>query len=85
MPSGPFLHYGKGRDQIAVMDLVAAQHNVQNPDAEPRRELYVVDTLADGRRLMATMLKHGTQSKLLQRHIPAWTIVESNEEGHEFP
>lgn len=82
--SGPYLHFGDARPVWAVMDIAAAHHNIDHPD-DPKKDVFTFADKAGAVKLRALMDKKGVPSKLMMKHIPAWTILESNEVGHEFP
>lgn len=84
-PSGPYMHYGEGRDEYAVVDIAAAAWNISHPDEKPKPHEFFCKSKDEAVALRNLMWSKGVPSKLLRRHRPAWTILESNEPGYEFP
>lgn len=79
-PSGPYLHYGVGVPVYAVMDMAAAAHNLDHPD-DPKKDIFTFAEKSKAREFRALLTDKGVPSKLMMKHIPAWTILESNEAG----
>lgn len=83
-PTGPYLHYGDARPVWAVMDMAAASHNIDHPE-DQKKDIFTFADKAAAVELRTLMTARGVPSKLMMKHIPAWTILESNEAGREFP
>lgn len=66
------------------MDMAAAAHNIDHPD-DQKKEIFTFAEKAGAVALRKLMSDRAIPSKLMMKHIPAWTILESNEAGREFP
>lgn len=72
-----YAHYGEARPIYAVLDMNAAQWNVQHPE-EAKKELFTFKEKSDAKALRKLMEERGVPSKLLSKHIPAWVIEDES-------